>query len=226
MLFPKRCPICDKVLGLSGEKICPSCRKKLIYIQSPFCKKCGKQIEDDTKEYCRDCETNPHEYDEGRAVFLYPCIRRSIYRLKYKNRKEYAKFYGEEMVKVLDDTLARWDVQAIVPVPLHKTRLKKRGYNQAELLAKELGKITNIPVVTGLVVRDKNTTPQKSLNAVERQNNLENAFKLVANDVKLTSIVIIDDIYTTGSTIDAMARAMKLAGIKKVFYIAVAIGRQ
>ncbi len=130
------------------------------------------------------------------------------------------------MAKKLYKTIVAWDVQAIIPVPLHKKRLHKRGYNQAEILAKELGKLIHIPVVTKLVVRQKNTVPQKALGATDRQNNLENAFKLEVNDVKLTTIVIIDDIYTTGSTIDAVARVLKAAGVKNVYYIAIAIGRQ
>lgn len=102
---------------------------------------------------------------------------------------------------------------------------EKRGYNQAALLAAELGKQLDIPVLTGFVERTRNTRPQKELEGAKRQNNLKKAFKIVQNDVKLNTIVIIDDIYTTGSTIDAVAQACREAGVKHVYFAALAIGR-
>jgi len=187
--------------------------------------KCGKALEDETREYCSDCATIQHEYNQGRAVFLYPCIRKSIYRFKYKNRREYAEYLGWKMAAVCGKTIKSWNPDALVPVPLHRKKLEKRGFNQAELLANELSKYLHIPVDTKLVARTRNTAPQKALDANERQNNLKNAFKIIQNNVKLKTIVLIDDIYTTGSTIDAIAHEMKAVGVDKVYYIALAIGR-
>ena len=225
MLFPSRCPICDKVRPIGGGKICIHCEKTLSIVTTPFCMKCGKALEDETREYCKDCSTVNHEYNQGRAVFLYPSIRKSVYRLKYKNRKEYAEYLGWKMAQVCGKALKEWAPDALVPVPLHDKRMQKRGYNQAELLAKELGKYLHIPVNTSLVKRERNTKPQKALDITGRQNNLKNAFKIKQNNVKLKTIVIIDDIYTTGSTIDAIARELKAAGIQRVYYVALAIGR-
>lgn len=225
MLFPSRCPICDKVRPIGSAKICNYCEKTLSTVTTPFCMKCGKALEDETREYCRDCSTVNHEYNQGRAVFLYPCIRKSVYRLKYKNRKEYAEYLGWKMAQVCGKTIKEWNPDALVPVPLHEKRMQKRGYNQAELLAKELSKYIHVPVNTTLVKRERNTKPQKALNVVERQNNLKNAFKIEQNNVKLKTIVIIDDIYTTGSTIDAIAKELKAIGVQRVYYVALAIGR-
>lgn len=225
VIFPRRCPVCDRVLSFGGEKICKPCEKTLSIVQTPFCMKCGKELEDDTKEYCKDCNETHHEYIQGRAVFLYPCIRKSIYRLKYKNRKEYVEYLGWKMAAVCGRTIKEWQPDALIPVPLHSSRMKKRGFNQSELLAKELSKYTHIPVDTRLVIRTRNTVPQKALDVIERQNNLKNAFKIEQNKVKLKTIVIIDDIYTTGSTIDAIARELKAEGVENVYYVALAIGR-
>ena len=100
----------------------------------------------------------------------------------------------------------------------------KRGYNQAELLALEIGKQLGIRVENNWLIRTKNTVPQKLLNGQERQNNLKKAFKAGQNDVKLNAIVIIDDIYTTGSTIDAMAAVCRQQGVSRIYFAALSIG--
>lgn len=224
LLFPTRCPVCDRVLPL-GEQICPQCAKNLKLIQSPFCRKCGKALPDSRQEYCGDCEQGTHLFREGRALYEYPCIRKSVYRFKYGGRKEYALFYGDEIARHLGKVILSWKPDALIPVPLHSSRKRKRGYNQAGALAAEVGKRLEIPVLSGLIVRVKNTTPLKLLTPAMRQNNLKRAFKICGNVVKLNTIIIIDDIYTTGSTVDAMAAVLQEAGIKHVYFIALAIGK-
>lgn len=188
--------------------------------------KCGKPIGDGQKEYCRDCLENEHFFRQGRALYAYPDVRQSIYRFKYKGRYEYAEFYGEETAKHLGNVIIGWKPDALIPVPLHNSRKRMRGYNQAEAYADALGRALGIPVNTGLVKRVKKTTPQKRLNRRMRQNNLKKAFKIYGNDVKLNTIIIIDDIYTTGSTVDAMAMALREAGIQNIYYVALAIGKE
>ena len=112
-----------------------------------------------------------------------------------------------------------------MPVPLHVEREKKRGFNQAALIAKVLGKEMDIPVNEQIIRRVKATMPQKQVNGKERQNNLKNAFKIVQNDVKLNTVVVVDDIYTTGATMDAVAKCLKGAGVEKVYCISLTVGR-
>lgn len=225
LAFPRRCPVCDRPVKPSGAYICRECGDKLIYIKEPRCRKCGKQLEKAEKEYCYDCGTKRHIYDRGTALYTYGSIRLSLYRLKYGGRQEYAVFLGRDMAGRLGKEILSWRPDALVPVPLHFAREKKRGYNQAALLAAELGKQLDIPVLTDFVERIRDTRPQKELEGARRQNNLKKAFKIVQNDVKLNTIVIIDDIYTTGSTIDAVAQACMDAGVKRVYFAALAIGR-
>lgn len=226
LIFPLRCPVCDEVLPMGSSCLCDSCKKKLIIIKTPFCMKCGKQLNNFEKEYCFDCSSKEHHFTRGRAVFDYQCILDGIYRFKYSNRQEYADFFAHSILDVLGDELKNWQADAIVPVPLHKSRLKKRGYNQAELIGKKLSKITHIPLKNQLIIREKNTIPQKTLDYASRINNLKKAFKIVENDVKLSTIVIIDDIYTTGSTIDAVSLELREhTSINKIYFITVAIGR-
>ncbi|MBQ9991280.1 MAG: ComF family protein [Lachnospiraceae bacterium] len=225
LLFPKRCSICDTVLPfLQGEEgICGKCKKGIRYLTGSLCLKCGKAVKEE-EEYCYDCSHKSHLFVQGAALFPYEYIRASLYRFKYSGRQEYAGFYAKQMAERLTPLVRRWRPQALVPVPMYRRKKRLRGYNQAEVLAAELSKIWNIPVEKGLVVRVKNTRPMKEIDGAERQNNLKKAFKLAENDVKLNTILVIDDIYTTGSTVDAVTKVCHEAGIRKVYVLSVSIG--
>ena len=225
LLFPARCPVCDGIIDRIGENVCRKCRDKIIYIKEPYCMKCGKQLKRDEQEYCTDCKRTHHYYIQGTALYDYGSMADSIFRFKYAGRMEYAKFFGEELYREKKSWLTSVRPDALVPVPAHPSRKRRRGYNQAELLARELSKCSGIPINTRLICRAGKTKPLKNLSRFERQNNLKKAFKIRRNDVKLNTIVIIDDIYTTGSTIDAMAKAMQEAGIASIYFITLAIGR-
>lgn len=225
LFFPRRCPVCDEPVQPWNALICQDCAQLPAYIEPPFCMKCGKHLNREEKEYCRDCAVRPHLFDRGRALFAYQSISASIARFKYAGRQEYAAFYADCMAKRLGSFIRECKAQAFIPVPLHKSRLRRRGYNQAEVLARELSLLTGIPVLADWIVRVKKTVPMKDLSAQERQNNLKRAFNIRQNDVKLSTVIIIDDIYTTGSTIDAMSRELKKAGVKRIYFMTLAIGR-
>lgn len=224
LLYPRRCPVCDEPVKPWNALICEECASKFAYIEPPYCLKCGKHIGDGSKEYCDDCAAHPHLFDSGRALFSYRSVSSSIARFKYQGRREYAACYAACMAERLGGFIRSCRAEALVPVPLHKSRFRKRGYNQAQVLAEELSALTGIPVRTDLIERAEKTAPMKDLSAAERQNNLKKAFKICRNDVKL-SIIIIDDIYTTGSTIDAMSRELKKAGVERIYFVTLAIGR-
>ncbi len=225
LLFPRRCAVCDGIAGRLGSAVCPVCRDKIIYIKEPCCMKCGKQLKKEEKEYCGDCEKKKHFYIQGTALYDYGSMADSVFRFKYAGRMEYALFYGKELYEKRAAWLQMLQPDVLVPVPVHPARKRKRGYNQAELIARELSKWSGIPVNTKLIRRVKRTSPLKEQSYQERQNNLKRAFKMNQNDVKLNTIVIIDDIYTTGSTIDEMARVLRASGINKVYFMALTIGR-
>lgn len=186
--------------------------------------KCGKKLEDAQAEYCGDCMRRRHLFDRGRALCSYRSISDSIYRFKYKGRREYAAYYAACMDRELGEWILHCRPDALIPVPIHASKRRVRGYNQAETLAKELGSRMGIPVETNLVRRVRKTMPMKELSVDERQNNLKRAFKICRNDVKLNTIIIIDDIYTTGSTIDAMSYELRKAGVKRIYFVTLAIG--
>lgn len=225
LVFPRRCVVCDEITDKIGEFVCEKCRSKIIYIKEPVCMKCGKQLKREEQEYCRDCEKGRHSYIRGTALYDYGSMADSIFRFKYAGRMEYASFYGRDLYEKKAKWLSMVRPDVLLPVPAHPSRKRKRGYNQAELIAKELSGYLGIPVNTTLVERVKKTQPLKNLTLGERQNNLKRAFKIRRNDVKLNTIVIIDDIYTTGSTIDSIAQVLRKEGITDIYFMALTIGR-
>ncbi|MCQ2548826.1 MAG: ComF family protein [Lachnospiraceae bacterium] len=223
ILYPRRCAICDGVLPF-GEKGChKTCKQTIQYIGATVCCKCGKPVKEE-EEYCQDCKMRPHAFDQARALYPYRYVRLSIYRYKYGGRKEYGAFFGREMAEYFENYIKRIHPDALIPVPLHRKRKRKRGFNQAEILAEEIGKILQIPVWKKTVFRVKNTKPMKNVEGNARQNNLKKAFKIRGNDVKLKTIILIDDIYTTGATVDTIAALLKTAGAEKIFVLALSCG--
>ena len=244
LLYPKRCPICDGVLRpqtgtvfstgagqgqISATRyypVCESCRKQIVYVEEPSCKQCGKPLSESRQELCGDCARKNHAFIQAKALWVYKgAVKQSIYRLKYGNRREYAISYAQEMAIRYGSWIRRRQPEAIVPIPLHRKRMRQRGYNQAELIARELGRLLEIPVRPRLLVRCVNTRPQRELNDKERKNNLKKAFKIGENGVQLECVLLVDDIYTTGSTMNGAAQTLKDAEIPRIYGINVSIGR-
>ena len=223
LLFPLRCPMCDEPVRPFGALICPECMDKKKMLVAPYCMKCGKSISEDV-EYCRDCRREEHVFVRGRALYEYDSVAASSYRFKYGGRQEYADFFGEELAFYLGSFIREVKPDVLIPIPLHKMRQKGRGYNQAALLARALGERIGVPVWEKYLLRVKNTTPLKRLNPKERQNNLKKAFIISRNDVKLKTVILVDDIYTTGSTIDEAARTLLESGVERVYFVALACG--
>lgn len=226
LLFPGRCVVCDKVLPMGISGCHPSCQPLLKEITTPYCMKCGKALTRESEVYCNDCTGRNHSFDGGRAVYLYDdFMRTSMYRLKYHKRAEYADFYGKQMAEKLAYYLNDLHAQALIPIPVHPKRMEKRGYNQAELLANAMSETLDLPVKTDLLSRVSATQKQKELSARKRENNLKKAFKTSRNDVKLDTVILVDDIYTTGATMDAAAGCLKDAGVRRVYFASLCIGR-
>lgn len=223
-LYPVRCPVCDKVLGTGLQRMCLPCRQKVRYLTAPFCCRCGKKLADEEEEFCGDCRRRRHLFTAGRALYQYEDVAPALYRFKYGGRREYASFFGRELAQQLGSYIQSLEPGGLVPVPMYAGKRRRRGYNQAQLLAEALGKELNIPVYADLVVRNRNTRPLKELNPEERVNNLKKAFNLRQNGVKLKTIILIDDIYTTGSTMDQISAALLAGGCQRIYSIVLAIG--
>lgn len=225
LLFPRHCPICDDVLRWGRERICPECRKIPRIVKAPRCVSCGKHLQEEEGVRCRDCSGLQKFYDKGYALYEYSSIHDSVFRFKNAGRAEYADFYGEEMRTFLGAAVRAFNADAIIPIPLHKSKLRKRGYNQAELLAREISKGCGVPVRSDVLNRVRKTDAQKKMSHKDRQNNMKKAFHMVQNDVKLNTVILVDDVFTTGNTINAAAEVLKRSGVNKVYFVALAIGK-
>lgn len=219
--------MCDSVIRPSEQGICCNCEKELEYVGEEYCQRCGKPVEAH-REYCDDCQKKNATYESGRSVFVYnKRMKLSMERFKNQNRVEYGEFYARAMYEEYGSWIDKIQPDALIPVPIHVKRYEKRGYNQAEILANALGNLCNIPVYKDYLIRMKNTLPQKQLTNKERRNNLLNAFAIreewLYQNVKC--VIIIDDIYTTGYTIETCSQVLFQSGIEKIYFMCVCTGR-
>jgi len=223
MLYPRRCPVCHDIAVPGGSRICNVCREKLKPITGPRCFRCSKPLKREEQEYCKDCRKT-RLFDQGIGIFPYGSVlQESLFKLKYGKRQEYGSFYGQIAAVYSREIIRNWGVEIIIPIPLHRKRMEKRGYNQAELIAGALGKTLCIPVDSRLMKRKVNTRPQKELDYRERKQNMKNAFFLKGEN-RYRRILLVDDIYTTGSTIEAAAELLKRNGAENVFFLTIAMG--
>lgn len=231
ILYPVRCPVCGDIVTPKDRRICIPCEKKIQVIYEPRCKKCSKPIDQDQREYCSDCERKDYQFEYGFSLWVYdPIVKKSISDFKYRFKKEYARYYIQELVNNYGDKIINLAPDALVPVPIHKSKYRERGYNQAEILAKGVGKELNIPVLSNLLIRNKKTLPQKQLSDKERLRNLQEAFTFNESQAKiypkrLDRLLLVDDIYTTGSTIEACTNVLKQNGVSQVYFITLCIGK-
>lgn len=222
ILFPRRCPVCGEIVKPAGRLICPTCFRELSFVKSPICKKCGKEIEDETMEFCEDCMAYRHAFEYGMALFNYNDVaKNSMVQIKYHNKREYLDFYGTALAVRFEREIRKMNVDAIIPVPVHPSRRRKRGFNQAEVLAKILGDRLGIPVKPELLKRTKKTLPQKELTAGERLKNLSGAFQAETIPADVRRVLLVDDIYTTGSTVEACTRVLKASGAETIYFVVI-----
>lgn len=226
-IYPKRCPICDDIVIPKGCMVCDSCKDILRPLASPLCYKCGRQIISASSEYCDTCSN--YNFSFERAFSLWPytnTVKSSLSNFKYKGRREFAEYYADKLYEHFSLLTSKLNITAIIPVPIHCERLKSRGYNQADLISNILSKKMDLPNISDYLIRSKNTIAQKNLDPLSRRKNLKNAFEINKNShyygIHLRNILLIDDIYTTGSTADACSTILKENGTEKVYVLCVA----
>ncbi|MBZ4665789.1 MAG: phosphoribosyltransferase [Mahella sp.] len=205
--------------------ICRRCWDMLPFVRPPLCDICGKPIDSAKQHICRDCAEYSRSFIKAGAVLEYmPSVHETIYRYKYKGHSELAKPLGILMAHVVS-RLAWPDIDALVPVPLYSERLRQRGYNQSALLARYMGYELNLPVLDKALYRCRDTKAQAALDRAERRANIAGAFTV--KNLKYTegkTIMLIDDILTTGATADACTQALLAGGARAVYVFTLATG--
>ncbi len=231
IFYPHRCPICDDVLPAGSDSTaCIKCERIVQKVAGPYCLKCGKPIGDERKEFCTDCTKREYFYIQGKSAFVYDkYMKKSIAAFKYRGRREYGNYYAEQIVKKHKKWIDGIEAQCLIPVPIHHEGYRKRGYNQAKIIADEIGKRVELPVIDKFIERNKNTEALKDLSEAKRRECLKDAFfisetsKLLYRDLRC--VILVDDIYTTGNTINECTAVLKRAGVKKVYFLCACIGK-
>jgi len=215
LLYPPICTICGKNVR-AGEYLCNACEAKIVRIVPPFCQTCSEPFEGsiNTAFRCANCAHRAIHFDAAVAAYRgRGIVRDVIHEFKY-NRQIHLRHLVACWLRAAfdDERLCDYHFDVIVPVPLHPTRQRERGFNQASLLAELLSARISIPCKP-LLKRIRYTTTQTALDRSERMENLHNAFRLRKNaDVRGLRVLLIDDVLTTGSTLNECARVLKRAG--------------
>ena len=217
-LLPMRCLGCRREGGL----LCEPCIAALPRLLPPYCDRCADR---GVVGECRQCREQARQQrrplDGLRAPYLFQgAVRDAVHSFKYENARAAAPLLG----RLLGEYLAANPLpgEVLAPVPLHPRKLRERGYNQAELLAREAGKIVGLPVDAKLIYRARNTPAQaRTANRQQRLDNIADAFA-VRGDASGRSLILIDDVSTTGSTLTAAAAALKQAGAESVWALTLA----
>lgn len=226
LFFPAHCPGCGSSIPETTH-LCDSCEHSLEFIRPPRCEICSQPFEGTMPTFtCPNCRGDHFAFDCAISVVRSRgIVREMVHRLKYGGEIWLARTLARWMSDGLaDPRLTGWTPDALVPVPLHPRRLREREFNQAELLARELSALAPIPVAP-LLARRRYTTTQTLLDRKGRRQNLRDAFILRKNvDVRNLNLLLVDDVLTTGSTLDACAGVLLEAGAASVRALTAARG--
>ena len=226
-LFPSFCQICSTLLEKEGERVvCQSCLDKIAPVRLPFCICCGRYFEGAGDPHlCLNClQARPHFSRHRSCGFYRGELKDLILLFKYRQ----FMVLGKELAKFAEAALGKeedlwWEVDALVSVPLHRRRQKERGFNQAQIIAKELAKFKKLELVDNSLIKVKNIAPQTSLEARERVQNVRGAFQArKQGKLKNRVVLLVDDVFTTGSTLNECSLVLKEAGVKDVRALTIA----
>ena len=217
IVFPGRCVVCGKATGLSDRAICDNCLVEVKRLQSPLCSSCGTPLSGAVDNYpCGDCLKNLPDFDYALSPFYYERSARTLLtNLKYRNDTAALRGIKELVVDCMLNDFS--DCQLIIPVPLHPARLRQRGFNQALHLCQVLFPDKQSEIEPLLLERRLKTIPQAELSGQQRRENLKNAFSVSKPEkVQGKTICLVDDVYTTGTTVNECSKTLKLYGCNKI----------
>lgn len=228
LLFPPLCVYCGEDHQQSDSGVCPECSKNIRLVEPPFCQRCGKPVQgllSGTTNLCGTCLADEPPFDRARfSVYYSSVVRRGILQFKFNN----SLYLGEALLGLLSETFnnnfSGQNLDAIIPVPVHPRRLIHRGYNQCAILSRKLGARFNIPAPTDVLVKTRNTVPQTRLNRKQRVENIKGSFAVKKPaEVDGKSVLVVDDVFTTGSTLSEAAITLKRHGAAVVQALVLAL---
>ena len=211
LLYPKKCPVCGSAKTADEKDVfCPDCYKNLIWVEEPCCKHCGKPVASEKVELCYDCGRRDSQLRQGTALWVYDDKGKQMMHLyKYTGQSVLSEVFGRELIKHKGRQIAAWQ--------------------PAEKLAGYVAQALKIPVMESGLIRLKNTRPQNQLNDKQRRHNLSDVFEVPASamtQIQGKRILLMDDIYTTGSTLEACGSALRQAGAEDIYFACLCIGSE
>lgn len=224
ILFPEKCIACNKIT--EANKICNDCWSNCSFITKPYCTICSYPFEFSTHEnsICGSCIKQKPKYDRAFSLLKYDdASKKIIHNFKYHDQLHILEYLVDLLVINGKDLLANSNV--IIPVPMHKHKLLKRGYNQAALLAMRIAKKTKIHYLPEALIKRQNTAPQAGLDRAEREKKIKNNFSLnlkIKEQLLNKNILLIDDVITTGATINECCKELKKANPKQIYVLSIA----
>lgn len=221
------CIVCDAELQeQSRYGLCEECKSKLSFIGDRICKKCGR-IQLNEADYCLTCQEHNREFDFARSCVVYDDVAKEIVRgIKFGGKKYFAKYIANYLVEKYQSAFDGVNIDIVVPVPMTKKKKVARGFNQSWEIAKRFADAVNLSADNNIAAKIKDTQEQARLGGKEREENLAGAFEIkLPQEVEGKSILIIDDVMTTGSTANEIAIALKKAKAKQVYLLTFASTR-
>ncbi len=229
LIYPHNCILCHRLLLIHNPQIflCASCLSTIEHNFPPFCPKCSKHLINTEQPLCSDCLKREYHFDYAySACFYNDTLRRLIHLFKYANKTSLRHHLGNLILSFLRTyhiNLGKFDV--LIPIPLHPIRFRERGYNQSHLLAQEIARHWKIPLSSDNLIRIRHTKNQALVGLKNRWTNIQGAFRIKHSSQFLEkSVLLVDDLLTTGTTVSEAARMLKEAGAKKVDVLTLSIG--
>ncbi len=233
IIYPPRCPICgdfllnEKMASEDGSTLlCRDCLADFEKVTSPVCSVCGMPFvsREGEDHVCEECLRKRPFYEAARAPYLYEgTIMEAIHQFKYGKKSFLADSLGPLLAQFAHSWLAKSNEYVTIPVPLHAKRLRERGFNQSLLLARHVSERLNTELDFLSLRRIRYTSPQTGLGKKERRKNVKRAFKVVTPEaVEGKTVLLVDDVFTTGNTLNECTRALKKSGCNKIFCLVLA----
>lgn len=219
------CFVCDRNIGCLEDNICLECREKINFVGNYNCDKCGKKIEikEDKIGYCRDCQKLIKYFKKGISLYVYEGIGKEILKkFKFQDKGYLKKTLGFLLAKEIEKIGLKY-VDILIPIPMTVKKINNRGFNQSELIGNIVSKELNIKIENSILTKVRNTSEQNKLKGEERRKNLQNAFSI--NDkikIENKKVLLIDDVYTTGSTINEVSKLLKKNGCDDIYFATIA----